>query len=62
MAPSPSSSLNTPAGMTGNPGPMEDHAYKEKVRKLTKYVEPLRKMIARSSGEGSKNHLFLLNV
>lgn len=51
MAPSPSSSLNTP----GQPGqsPMQDEqAYREKVRQLSKYIEPLRKMIARMGNEG----------
>ena len=60
MVASPSSSLNTPGGISATPSPMEDHAYKEKVRKLSKYVEPLRKMIAKSSSEGSKLSLFLI--
>ncbi|XP_051168893.1 mediator of RNA polymerase II transcription subunit 15 [Leptopilina boulardi] len=53
MAPSPSSSLNTPAGMGTAPSPMEDHVYKETLRRLTKYIEPLRKMITRLNGEGN---------
>ncbi|KAF5295040.1 hypothetical protein FQR65_LT10593 [Abscondita terminalis] len=52
MAPSPSSSLNTP----GQPGPspmgmQEDQAYREKVRQLSKYIEPLRKMIAKMGND-----------
>ena len=55
MAASPSSSLNTPAGMGAAPSPMEDHVYKETLRRLMKYIDPLRKMVARSNGEGSKD-------
>lgn len=55
MAPSPSSSLNTPAGALGA-SPLQDdqmsQAYKDKVRKLSKYIEPLRRMILKT--EGSK--------
>lgn len=59
MAASPSSSLNTP----GNPGaptpsPMgmqhEEQAYRDKVRQLSKYIEPLRKMIARMGNDGER--------
>lgn len=54
MVPSPSSSLNTPAGPGATPSPQqEDQAYKDKVRQLSKYTEPLRKMIAKMSSEGS---------
>ncbi|XP_033216804.1 mediator of RNA polymerase II transcription subunit 15 [Belonocnema kinseyi] len=53
MAPSPSSSLNTPAGIGAAPSPMEDHVYKETLRRLMKYIDPLRKMVARSNGEGN---------
>lgn len=55
MAPSPSSSLNTPAGMGATPSPLqEDQAYRDKVRQLSKYIEPLRRMIARMGNEGSE--------
>lgn len=60
--PSPSSSvpsLNTPMNPSSNAGPsplaQEDIAYREKVRQLSKYIEPLRKMIARIGNEG--NHV-----
>ncbi|XP_011497418.1 PREDICTED: mediator of RNA polymerase II transcription subunit 15 isoform X2 [Ceratosolen solmsi marchali] len=58
MAPSPSSSLNTPAGALGaTPSPLQDdqtsQAYKDKVRKLSKYIEPLRKMILKMTNEGN---------
>ncbi|XP_078045604.1 mediator of RNA polymerase II transcription subunit 15-like isoform X2 [Augochlora pura] len=58
MAPSPSSSLNTPGGVGATPSPQqEDQAYRDKVRQLSKYIEPLRRMIARmgsSEGNGDK--------
>jgi len=59
--PSPGSSvpsLNTPMNPSSNAGPsplaQEDIAYREKVRQLSKYIEPLRKMIARIGNEGNK--------
>lgn len=56
MAPSPSSSLNTPGGVGATPSPQqEDQAYRDKVRQLSKYIEPLRRMIAKMSSEGSKD-------
>lgn len=60
MAPSPSSSLNTPAGMIGGAvaSPIQDdqlsQACKEKVRKLSKFIEPLNKMILKLTKEGCK--------
>ncbi|XP_046466928.1 mediator of RNA polymerase II transcription subunit 15 [Neodiprion pinetum] len=58
MAPSPSSSLNTPAGMGATPSPLqEDQAYRDKVRQLSKYIEPLRRMIARMGNEGNVDKL-----
>jgi len=58
--PSPGSSvpsLNTPMNPSSNAGPsplaQEDIAYREKVRQLSKYIEPLRKMIARMGNEGN---------
>jgi mediator of RNA polymerase II transcription subunit 15 len=57
--PSPGSSvpsLNTPMNPSSNAGPsplaQEDIAYREKVRQLSKYIEPLRKMIAHMGNEG----------
>lgn len=57
--PSPGSSvpsLNTPMNPSSNAGPsplaQEDIAYREKVRQLSKYIEPLRKMIAHIGNEG----------
>ncbi|XP_028170427.1 mediator of RNA polymerase II transcription subunit 15-like, partial [Ostrinia furnacalis] len=52
MVASPSSSLNTPVGAgVASPGG-EEAAYREKVRQLSKYIEPLRKMIHRMASEG----------
>uniref|UniRef100_A0A6M2DN10 Putative positive cofactor 2 pc2 subunit of a multiprotein coactivator of rna polymerase ii n=1 Tax=Xenopsylla cheopis TaxID=163159 RepID=A0A6M2DN10_XENCH len=51
MAPSPSSSLNTPGQAVPTASPLavqqEEQAYREKARQLSKYIEPLRRMIAR---------------
>lgn len=56
MVQSPSSSLNTPIGAGAAPSPVggsaDDHAYREKVRQLSKYIEPLRKMIERMVNDG----------
>lgn len=44
------------------PSPMsrnqEDQAYLEKVKQLSKYIEPLRKMIARVDKDEGRNSLF----
>lgn len=56
MAPSPGSvNLNTPgqAVAVASPlNPQEDQLYREKYRQLTKYIEPLKKMIARIGNDG----------
>ncbi|XP_050685412.1 mediator of RNA polymerase II transcription subunit 15 [Leptidea sinapis] len=56
MVASPSSSLNTPAGAgqgAGGASPGgEEAAYREKVRQLSKYIEPLRRMVMRMVNEG----------
>ncbi|XP_006568028.1 mediator of RNA polymerase II transcription subunit 15 isoform X1 [Apis mellifera] len=58
MAPSPSSSLNTPGGVGATPSPQqEDQAYRDKVKQLSKYVEPLRRMIAKMGNEGNVDKL-----
>lgn len=55
MAPSPSSSLNTPGQPGQSPMGMQDEqAYRDKVRQLSKYIEPLRKMIARMGTDGER--------
>ncbi|CAF4897287.1 unnamed protein product [Pieris macdunnoughi] len=52
MVASPSSSLNTPVGSSvASPGG-EEAAYREKVRQLSKYIEPLRRMVMRMVNEG----------
>ncbi|GFG38157.1 hypothetical protein Cfor_04819, partial [Coptotermes formosanus] len=55
MAPSPGS-LNTPGPAVPTPSPcnlQEDQAYREKVRQLSKYIEPLRRMINRMGNDGT---------
>lgn len=60
MAPSPSSSLNTPLGVGAAPSPSgatsDDHAYREKVRQLSKYIDPLRRMIDRMVNDGESEY------
>ncbi|CAH1109128.1 unnamed protein product [Psylliodes chrysocephalus] len=55
LAPSPGSSLNTPGQPSQSPmagGAMSDEqAYRDKVRQLSKYIEPLRKMIAKMGND-----------
>ncbi|KAK8739770.1 hypothetical protein OTU49_003186 [Cherax quadricarinatus] len=61
-APSPGGMINTP-GQTQQPSPaaqsasssqVEDAAYREKVRQLSKYVVPLRRMIQRIGNEDAE--------
>lgn len=55
MAPSPNSSINTPgqAGAVPSPfNPNEEQLYREKYRHLTKYIEPLKRMVARIGNDG----------
>lgn len=66
--PSPGSSvpsLNTPMNPSSNAGPsplaQEDIQYREKVRQLSKYIEPLRKMIARIGNEGNHTKYLITN-
>lgn len=57
MVASPSSSLNTPVGAgVASPGG-EEAAYREKVRQLSKYIEPLRRMVHRMVSEGESECL-----
>lgn len=74
MAPSPSSSLNTPGGAGAVASPscnqQEDQAYRDKVRQLSKYIEPLRRMINKMGNDGDskfwvillKNLIFLIYI
>ncbi|KAK0179543.1 hypothetical protein PV327_005286 [Microctonus hyperodae] len=61
MAPSPSSSLNTPGGVGATPSPHDDQAYRDKIRQLSKYIEPLRKMITKMGNEGNLDKLSKMN-
>lgn len=58
MAPSPSSiTLNTPGNQsqpTPSPCANDEQAYREKVKQLSRYIEPLRKMISRIGNGGMK--------
>ena len=61
MAPSPSGSLNTPSAVGATHSPMQDdQAYKEKVLKLSKYIEPLKKAIREKSGESEGSEFTLM--
>ncbi|XP_014258631.1 mediator of RNA polymerase II transcription subunit 15 isoform X2 [Cimex lectularius] len=57
MASSPSSAcLNTPGQPNASPCSLqEDAAYREKIRQLSKYVEPLRRMISRFGSDCPSN-------
>lgn len=61
MAPSPSSvSLNTPGQAAAAPSPLnaqEDQMYRDKYRQLTKYIEPLKRMVARIGNDGKTGAL-----
>lgn len=62
MVASPSSSLNTPVGAgVASPGG-EEAAYREKVRQLSKYIEPLRRMVHRMVSEGESEYLSNSNL
>lgn len=52
--------MNPSSNAGPSPLAQEDIAYREKVRQLSKYIEPLRKMIARIGNEGinSNNKIF----
>lgn len=58
MAQSPSSTnLNTPGQVNAAPSPLnaqEEHLYREKYRQLTKYIEPLKRMITRMGSDDEK--------
>ena len=56
--PSPSSNLNTPAMSHASPAPrsVEEQAYLDKLQKLSRYVEPLRRMINRLSTDKDEDH------
>lgn len=55
MAPSPSAPMNTPGQPQSVQSPMnpaDDQIYREKYNRLTKYKEPLKKMISRVGSDG----------
>ncbi len=66
MSASPTSgvTLNTPGGqpqLTPSPLSNEEQAYRDKVKELSRYIEPLRKMISRL-GPGGKHFIPLLSI
>lgn len=57
MAPSPNASINTPGQPMAVPSPLnlnptEEKQYRDKYQQLTKYIEPLKRMIARIETDG----------
>lgn len=59
MQPSPSSSINTP-GQIAVPSPLnlqEEQMYREKFRQLSKYIDPLKRMIARMGNDDVESSL-----
>uniref|UniRef100_A0A1L8DHB7 Mediator of RNA polymerase II transcription subunit 15 n=2 Tax=Nyssomyia neivai TaxID=330878 RepID=A0A1L8DHB7_9DIPT len=63
MSQSPSSTLNTPgqASVYSPLNPQEDLLYREKYRQLTKYIEPLKRMIARMVNDKNNGNLQKMN-
>ncbi len=52
LAPSPmSTTANTPQNVDQQPGSVEDQQYLEKIREMSKYIEPLKIRIARMGNE-----------
>lgn len=63
MVPSPSNSINTPGAPNQSPmGGQDDQAYRDKVKQLSKYIEPLRKMIARLGNDGERKLFTLILI
>lgn len=57
MAPSPSSSLNTPGQPNQSPMAMQDEqAYRDKIRQLSKFIEPLSRMIQKMANDGERKY------
>ncbi|KAI9586062.1 mediator of RNA polymerase II transcription subunit 15 [Glossina fuscipes] len=55
MRQSPSSNLNTPGQVANSPfNPHEEQLYREKYKQLTKYIEPLKRMVAKFSNDGAQ--------
>lgn len=65
MAPSPSANMNTPGQPQGDyvqspMNPHDDQIYREKYNQLTKYKEPLKKVISRVGPENNSEKLMKL--
>ncbi|CAD6999010.1 unnamed protein product [Ceratitis capitata] len=60
MRQSPSAPLNTPGQVASNSpfNPQEDHLYREKYKQLTKYIEPLKRMMAKIGTDGANTEKF----
>uniref|UniRef100_T1PCS5 Mediator of RNA polymerase II transcription subunit 15 n=1 Tax=Musca domestica TaxID=7370 RepID=T1PCS5_MUSDO len=57
MRQSPSAPVNTPGQVTQNSpfNPQEDQLYREKYKQLTKYIEPLRRVVDKLRIDGNNN-------
>lgn len=53
--------MNPSSNAGPSPLAQEDIAYREKVRQLSKYIEPLRKMIALIGNEGNTSKSLIFN-
>lgn len=63
MAPSPNASINTPGQCAPVPSPLnpnEEKMYRDKYQQLTKYIEPLKRMIARIEIDGKDSSEYLI--
>jgi len=61
---SPSASINTPGQVTGNSpfNPQEEALYREKYKQLTKYIEPLKRMLAKISNDGTSEYMMHIKI
>lgn len=65
MAPSPSSSvsLNTPGNLqsqpTLSPCDNDEQAYRDKVKQLSRFIEPLRRMVSRHGNGGLSIYIYI---
>lgn len=58
---SPNAPLNTPGQVTASSpfNAQDDQLYREKYKQLTKYIEPLKRMVAKIGNDGKENCIFL---
>uniref|UniRef100_A0AAR5P856 Mediator of RNA polymerase II transcription subunit 15 n=1 Tax=Dendroctonus ponderosae TaxID=77166 RepID=A0AAR5P856_DENPD len=55
LAPSPVGSINTPGQPSQSPMAVDEQAYRDKIRQLSIYIDPLRRVIARTNDRADSN-------